>query len=684
MAYYPFQMSGQGPTFAKPYTKEGKQYFGFYTQPDGRIAFLRKEASDPDSGDMKTVGDYLDPNTKFYAQDPNVAKDPQSYKTVRDFADSKDGILPDGSYIGYAGGQHRIYPAMTYKGLKQFLDSADPKKKVSTKKKTTTMENTPTDLNAPAKYKIDKGFYESPEYKNIDTSRPAGQAFTYSPYFGMASSGAISYTDQAYKAYAKRKGFNPDEDYSSPLKYEQVAEPAKPPVQETKPMADLTEQEKVIEQKSEQAQQTELADQVKVPFSPQQIKDQELLTPKDEYMETEKELKGSSDTEARTGAVNIDEFKGVAPTKVDAQTYKATTTGDLEDMIAAQGTVSNQSEVTAAQGAASPESLVTAATEELNVKGTVKYQLAELYKSMEEGGEPPAWATPAIRKVSAMMAQRGLGSSSMASAAITQAMMESGIAIATADANKYSTLQLQNLNNKQQAAIQNATVVAGMDTANLNNRQVASVNNAKAFLSLDLQNLTNEQQANTVNFQSQVQSLLTDVAAENAASQFNAKSQNEIEEFFAELGAGIETSTLNRLSGLAEFNVLEADAIENYNVSAKSAREQFNANMRLQIDQSNAVWRRGVNTANTAGQNEVNRQNAATLLGINQQALNDLWQLYRDQASWSMKISENREDRAHNAAMQASAISNNAQAYDSNFNNFLILKTIDNIFRPTA
>jgi hypothetical protein len=104
--------------------------------------------------------------------------------------------------------------------------------------------------------------------------------------------------------------------------------------------------------------------------------------------------------------------------------------------------------------------------------------------------------------------------------------------------------------------------------------------------------------------------------------------------------------------------------------------------MRNQIDQSNALWRRNVNTANTAAQNEVNRQNASILLGMQQQALNDLWQLYRDQASWSMKISENREDRAHNAAMQASAISNNAQAYDSNFENFLILKTIDNIFRP--
>ena len=105
--------------------------------------------------------------------------------------------------------------------------------------------------------------------------------------------------------------------------------------------------------------------------------------------------------------------------------------------------------------------------------------------------------------------------------------------------------------------------------------------------------------------------------------------------------------------------------------------------MRLQIDQSNALWRRNVNTANTAGQNETNRANAATLLGLNQQALNDLWQLYRDQASWTMKISENTEDRAHNASMQSAAISDNASNYDDNFDNFLVLKTIDNIFRPT-
>tara|TARA_R100001369_G_scaffold36739_1_gene62164 strand:+ start:38 stop:1768 length:1731 start_codon:yes stop_codon:yes gene_type:complete len=512
----------------------------------------------------------------------------------------------------------------------------------------------------------------------------------------------------AYRKYLDSQGYGKqkrgeDTDYNSPKRPADMptttrkpsggsggagkVESLSPTQQGNKTMAedtkDLTEQEEVIKQKSKQAQEVSLDDSVKVDFKDQEVKEDEKLTAKPEYLETDKELVGVSDTEARTGAVNIDEFKGTIPKGGTATTYDASTTGDLDSLTGEQGTLDTKSSVVAEQGTPTAESLATAAVEELDPKGTVQYQLAALYKGIEEGSELPAWASPAIRKVSAMMAQRGLGSSSMASAAITQAIMESGIAIATTDANKYSSIQLQNLNNKQQAAIQNATVIAGMDTANLSNLQMAAVNNAKAFLSLDLQNLTNNQQAATVTYQSQVQSLLTDRAAENASLQFNAKSQNELDEFFAELGSSVETSTLNRLSGLAEFNVQEADSIANYNVSAKAAREQFNANMRLQIDQSNALWRRNVNTANTAGQNETNRANAATLLGLNQQALNDLWQLYRDQASWSMKISENREDRAHNAAMQSAAISDNASNYDDNFDNFLILKTIDNIFRPT-
>jgi len=377
------------------------------------------------------------------------------------------------------------------------------------------------------------------------------------------------------------------------------------------------------------------------------------------------------------------------PARFDPADYKAT--ADVADKIgtakaavskdeADQAKISDKAQVEAAQGTVSKESLATAAVQDLDPRATTRYQLAELFKGIEEGGPPPPWAAPAVRKVTAIMQSRGLGSSSMAAAATMQAMMESGIPIAAQDANKYATIQLQNLNNEQQAALQNAAAMLQMDMANLNNRQQAAVTNAKAFLSMDMANLTNEQQANTLTHQSKLQALLNDQAAENAQKQFNAKSENEINTFFAELGTQIEASNIGRSVALQQFNSNQSVAIQQYNAQMETATEQFNANMRLEIDQSNAVWRRNVNTRNTAQQNEANRQNALNLLGIQQNALNNLWQKYRDKAAWVAKISENARDRAHNAAMQAAAIAANESAYDEKYDNFLKIGIIDKIW----
>ena len=160
--------------------------------------------------------------------------------------------------------------------------------------------------------------------------------------------------------------------------------------------------------------------------------------------------------------------------------------------------------------------------------------------SIEDGKPLPPWASPAVRKVSAVMQARGMGSSSMAAAAMTQAVMESGVNIAVQDANKYATIQLQNLNNKQKTALQNALTVAGMDRANLSARLQGAVTNAQSLLTVDVKNLDSTQKTNTINFQSKMQALLTDAAAQNASAQFNAKSENQLQEFFAELDAHIQ------------------------------------------------------------------------------------------------------------------------------------------------
>jgi hypothetical protein len=176
------------------------------------------------------------------------------------------------------------------------------------------------------------------------------------------------------------------------------------------------------------------------------------------------------------------------------------------------------------------------------------------------------------------------------------------------------------------------------------------------------------------------QALLSDAAAQNAAKQFNAKTENEIQEFFTELGVQIEAANVGRRIAVDQFNSNQKVAIEQFNAQMDVAAQQFNANMRLEIDQSNAVWRRNVNTRNTAAENEAQRQNALNLLGIQQNALNNLWQRYRDKAAWTVKISETAKDRAHNAAMQAAAIAENASSYDNKYDDFLFLTAIDKIW----
>ena len=60
--------------------------------------------------------------------------------------------------------------------------------------------------------------------------------------------------------------------------------------------------------------------------------------------------------------------------------------------------------------------------------------------------------------------------------------------------------------------------------------------------------------------------------------------------------------------------------------------------MRNIIDQSNTKWRREINTVNTATQNETNRINTQLMYNISGTALNDLWQQYRDNATFLTSV----------------------------------------------
>ena len=142
------------------------------------------------------------------------------------------------------------------------------------------------------------------------------------------------------------------------------------------------------------------------------------------------------------------------------------------------------------------------------------------------------------------------------------------------------------------------------------------------------------------------------------------KSEFQVEEFFAELGLQIDSANINSQVAIEQFNVNQQNAFGEFNAKMNDQRQKFNANMRNVIDQSNAKWRREINTVNTATQNETNRINTQLMYNIAGTALNDLWQQYRDNATFNFTASESELQRKHEQVIQALDAAANSDAYD--------------------
>jgi hypothetical protein len=344
-----------------------------------------------------------------------------------------------------------------------------------------------------------------------------------------------------------------------------------------------------------------------------------------------------------TGAAAPTSMASTVPTAQAANTYtQAGIAGSTPTMTAATGTVT--APATAAQGTVSTDA-------------TVRGQLADLQQdvttAVQSGNPLPVWARGAAKATEAALANRGMSQSSMAAEALAEGIMNSAIPIAKADADTYKQMIFQNLANNQQAAI----------------------TNAQSYLQMDMANLSNTQQASLQNLNTRQAFLMSDQAAANAAYQFNATSQNQVNQFYDNMSSQMSeqnsarndamkqyaTSEANKIAALnaqntvqvSEANAARESAINQFNSTLDNQRQQFNVNNQREIDQSNVVWRRGINTANTAAVNAANQTNAQNLLGLSNWAMSAAWQQWRDEASWVNTASENEQNRNHNLAMAA-------------------------------
>lgn len=378
----------------------------------------------------------------------------------------------------------------------------------------------------------------------------------------------------------------------------------------------------------------------KVETTPMTVSDNELVDREAGTVATKPDVVAET---AGTTATATTPTQTTAPT-VTTSTVSPAVKDATEDMSAIHGTVSANSQVVAATALPSSDA-------------TVAGQMTKLM-SQFEGGETPPWAAGAIRNANAIMAQRGLGASSMAGGAVTQAAMESAISIAAQDAATFSSFEMQNLNNRQQARLQNA----------------------QAFLQMDLANLDADNQMNMFKSQSIIQGLFTDTAAENATKQFNATSQGQTDQFFASLKSQVSQFNASQQNAMSQFNTEQKNTVGMFNRQMNDARDQFNASNRLVIDQSNATWRRSVTTANNENANEANRINAQQATGMTLAAYNNQMQRERDFYSFAYESSENAKNRAHEMVMAKYGAKQAGKAAMGQALGGLVGSVVDNIF----
>ena len=228
--------------------------------------------------------------------------------------------------------------------------------------------------------------------------------------------------------------------------------------------------------------------------------------------------------------------------------------------------------------------------------------------------------------------------------------------IALENARMAQTVDLTNLSSQNAKILADAAAMSQMDMANLNNRQQAQITNAQSFLQMDMASLNNTQQTSLYKAQQTANSLLSDAAAENASKQFNATSENQANQFFANLAANIALQNSEQANAMAQFNAGETNSLEQYNATQRTAREQFNATNALVVAQANATWSQSITTAEIAAQNQSNRDAAMTANEFTMASYNAILQEERDLVSYAFKTAENqaeRELRVQLAALEA-------------------------------
>ena len=306
-----------------------------------------------------------------------------------------------------------------------------------------------------------------------------------------------------------------------------------------------------------------------------------------------------------------------------------------------------------AEKAAKYTEQIQAATALPSEKATVQGQLAGLTANFDSNNPPP-WAAGTLRAISAKMAARGMGASSMAGQAMLQGALESALPIAQADAATTASFEAQNLSNRQaramlaaeqratflgqefdqdfkarvqnsarigdiadknftaeqSIALENSRAAQTMNLENLKNNQALVIAEAAALADLDMANLDNRQKAAVQNANAFLQKDMAELSNQQQADMFSA--QQQVQALFTDQAATNAAKQFNATSEnqVDQFFASLNQVANQFNASQKNAQEQFNAGQTNTIERFNAEINNQRDQFNAQNQTVIAQSNA--------------------------------------------------------------------------
>ena len=251
---------------------------------------------------------------------------------------------------------------------------------------------------------------------------------------------------------------------------------------------------------------------------------------------------------------------------------------------AATGVLSEEAQAQAVIGQASDEFLAATAAlsqELINTPVDPRSTMREQYNQLMDfsPGEIPAWGKGALRTAMQAMSNRGITGSTIMGEAVTSALMQAALPIASQDAKVFQTWNLSILDKTAQAGILKATHLANIDIKNLDFKNNAAAQNAQAALQIDIKNLDNEQQARILNAQNELALATTNTGFQQQANIQNAQASLQMD--VTNLDSATKTAIVNAQNSLQV-------KVQNLNARQQSAVE--NAKAFLQTDMANLSY----------------------------------------------------------------------------------------------